>query len=158
MSGRKPWTDEDTRRLIELHGQGLSLGATAKAMDKAKSTVKWWADKKHLDWDRAQTANAAAAVAVDNKAKRAQLEADLLDDAARLRRQLWEPTVVWNIGGANNSYTEEPVDKPTFADQRTIMAAVTAAATTSAKLAEANTDGRDLPAVDAWLSAMTGGG
>jgi len=40
-------------------------------------------------FDRSATLKAARAKQVDNKAKRAQLQADLLDDAQRLRKRAW---------------------------------------------------------------------
>lgn len=157
MSKQERWTDADSKRLLALHGQGVSLHSSSSQMGKPKSTVSYHAKRLKLVWNREATARATEAVVVDNKARRAKLNTELLEDAARLRKQMWEPAFVWNIGGANNTYTEQWLEKPVFNDQKTIMQAVSTAVNASAKLEDADSDTRDMPAVDMWLVAMGAG-
>jgi transposase-like protein len=49
-------------------------------------------------FDRSKTLKASRAKAIDNKAKRAQLASDLLDDAQKLRARAWEPYPVPMMG------------------------------------------------------------
>lgn len=150
------WTDDDSAKLAELHESGLSLHAIAKEMVRSKDTINRWAAKFGLTFDRAMTAKAAEAVHVDNKSKRVTLEARLLDEGGKILDQLWEPAIVFSFGGANNTFADHVLDKPTFGDQKAIMQTVSTALTAANKLSELSNDGHDLPAVDAWLEAMTG--
>lgn len=70
------------------------------------------------------------------------LAEDLLEDAERLRRKLWEPTVVYSFGGSANTYAEEHVSEPPPADKRALMATAATAIDRSLKLvpAEASSD------------------
>lgn len=150
------WTDEESARLTELHGAGESLHFIAGEMQRSKDTVSRWAEKLGLSFSREKTAKAAEAVHVDNKAKRAAAESDLLDTFPRLLDQLFKPALVHSFGGANNEYNEHTLSQPTFGDQKAIMQTIATALTAANKLHELNSDGQDLPAVDAWLEAMTG--
>lgn len=65
----------------------------AREFGVAASTVGKIAEDEGLDepFDRTNLARAAKAKQVDNRARRAQLIEDYLDDAARIRLRLWEP-------------------------------------------------------------------
>jgi hypothetical protein len=129
--------DEDRTQVARLHGLGLSRNEIARATGRSGRTVSRLAKELGLTFERGEQVRAATqAKKVDAKAKRAQLALDLLDDAARLRRQLWEPAKVFNFGGRDNVYEERTLDKPPFADQLHIMRAVTTAAERSVKLDE----------------------
>lgn len=151
-----PWSDDDSDQLARLHESGQSLHAIAQQMGRSKDTVSRWADKLGLTFDRSMTAKAAEAVHIDNKSKRVTLEARLLDEGGKLLDQLWDPTIVFSFGGSENLYSEHQLERPTFGDQKAIVQAVSTALTAANKLAELHNDGHDLPAVDAWLEAMTG--
>lgn len=73
MAAARPWTDADTARLRELHGQGKSLHQIAAEMDRSKSTISRHADRASLTWDRTSTATATQALVADNRARRAAL-------------------------------------------------------------------------------------
>ncbi|HEY9409338.1 MAG TPA: hypothetical protein VIP77_07130 [Jiangellaceae bacterium] len=85
-------------------------------------------------------ATATRARVEDSKAKRARLEGLLLDDALKLRAQLWEPTTIFNFGGKDNTYEEHHVDRPPFDGQKNIMGAVGIAVDRALKLAAHDTD------------------
>lgn len=74
-------------------GSGMSRNQIARKHGVAASTVgKIAADEKITDaFDRTHALKGARAKAVDNKARRAQLASDLLDDAQRLRERAWKP-------------------------------------------------------------------
>lgn len=139
MSGRKPWTNEDTARLIELHGQGLSLHAIAKEMGRGKATISKYADAEGLSFDRGKTRAAAEAVHVDNKARRVLAETRLLDVFNTTLDKLDQPARVYSFGGADNRFAEEWFeDGPPPADRRALIQAAAAALTASNKLNEIN--------------------
>lgn len=153
MSG---WSDEESQRLAELHAAGKSLHFIAGEMSRSKRTISVHADKLGLSFDRTSTAKAAEAVHVDNKARRVALEERLLREADKVLDQLWKPAIVFSFGGQENLYSEHELDQPQFGDQKAIMQTAATALNSANKLNEMNSDGRDLPAVDAWLAAMTG--
>lgn len=150
-----PWTDEDSARLIAFHSAGASLHSIAADMGRSKQTISKWAKSLGLEWDRTSTAKAAEAVHVDNKARRVALEERLLVEASNVLDQLWGPSIVFSFGGPENMYSEHILDRPQFGDQKAIMQTASTALTSANKLHDMNSDGRDLPAVDAWLQAMT---
>lgn len=155
-SHAREWTTEDSKQLATLHNNGESLHAIAKQMGRSKSTVSAWSARLGLSFDRTQVAKAADAVHVDNKAKRLALESRLLDEASKVIDQMWEPATVFSFGGAANTFADHILDKPTFGDQRAIIQTASAALSAANKLADMTAETQDLPAVDAWLEAMTG--
>jgi len=75
-------------------------------------------------FDRSATKRATEARAVDLAESRSRLRELLLEDAHRLRKQLWMPCVAHNFGGKDNTYNEHELPQPTFADQAKIMTSV----------------------------------
>lgn len=151
------WSDEDSRRLTELHAEGKSLHFIAGEIGRSKQTVSRYAKSLGLEWDRATTAKAAEAVHIDNKAKRAKAESLFLDKTIETLEQLDQPALVYSFGGPMNEYNEHILTKPDPIAQKHIMSAASTAINAAMKLGQLNSEGRDLPAVDAWLSAMTSG-
>lgn len=151
------WTDEESTRLTELHAAGKSLHFIANEMGRSKNTISKWASTLGLSWDRTETAKAAEAVHIDNKAKRAKAESLFLDKTIETLEQLDQPALVYSFGGPMNEYNEHILTKPDPIAQKHIMSAASTAINAAMKLGQLNSEGRDLPAVDAWLSAMTSG-
>lgn len=150
------WSDEESRRLRDLHADGRSLHSIAKEMGRSKQTISKWAKTLGLSWDRAETAKAAQAKHVDNKVRRAALEERLLCEAALFLDKIHLPSIVFSFGGQYNEYAEHKLDNPPINDQKSLIQSASTALTAANKLHELNSDGKDLPAVDAWLEAMTG--
>lgn len=150
------WTDEESTRLTELHAAGKSLSFIAELMDRSKDTISRHSERLGLSFSRAETAKAAEAKHVDNKARRVALEERLLVEAQKIMDQMWSETLVFSFGGKDNTYEEHTLKQPTYSDQKTIAQTVATALNAANKLHEMNSDGQDLPAVDAWLEAMTG--
>lgn len=134
MATPRPWTATDNARLASLHADGATLTAAARQLERSKATVGKYAARLGLTWDRTATAAATEAKVIDARGRRAVLQLDLLDDAARLREQLWKPTVVFNFGGKDNTYEERELPEPTFADKLKIVQATGIAVDRSLKL------------------------
>lgn len=133
----RPVTDEDRRRVAELHSLGHSRNEIARRMGRSGRTVSRLADDLGLDFERGERTRAATeAKKVDAAARRAQLALDLLSDAARLRQQLWQPTIVYSFGGRDNTYEEHTLPEPPHADKLRLVQAVSIAADRSLKLDE----------------------
>jgi len=135
MAARK-WTDADTARMVELHAQGVTLTAIAKDLDRSKAVVSRYAALQvpPLSFDRSATAAATQAKVADAKSRRATLQLALLEDAEKLRTQLWQECVVFNFGGKDNTFEQRTLAKPPFADQLKIMQATGVAIDRSLKL------------------------
>lgn len=153
-----PWSDAESDRLVELHADGNSLHSIAAEMGRSKQTIHRYAKTLGLSFDRTATATAAEAVHQDNRAKRTALESRLLVEADFILDQLWEKALVYSFGGSENEYNEHELEQPTFGDQKAIMQTASTALTAANRLHDMNSDGRDLPAVDAWILHITEGG
>lgn len=140
MASGPPITDDDRRRVAELHAQGLSRNAIARETGRSQATVSKLARELGLSFRRERTAEATRVKVIDAKARRAELAALLLEDAHRLREQLWEPCTLVKIGGKDNIATEHPLARPLFEDQLKIVQASSLAAERHARLVELDAD------------------
>lgn len=151
-----PVTDEDRQRVAELHAEGLNRNAIAREIGRSGSTVSKIAVELGLSFDRTAVKAATEARVADAKARRAALMNELLDDAEKLRQQLFAPTTIHSFGGKDHTYNSRSVDQPLFKDQRDIVQAVNTAISASLRLDLHDADNQGLAAVDAWLRAITG--
>lgn len=124
MPRGQPVDPEVRARVLELHGQGHTRNAIAREADVSGYTVTKIVHAAGRTFDREETRAATAARRDDSRARRAQLASDLLDDAARLRAQLWQPTRHGAFGGRDNVWNEVQLEQPLFADKRSITAAL----------------------------------
>lgn len=156
MATRRRWTDAETDRLTELHAAGRSLHSIAKEMGRSKEMISRHAKLIGLQWDRSRTAKAAEAAHIDGKARRVHIEERLLDKVTRLLDDVDGGETVYGFGGADYVYNSRWHDKLTARSTKDLMQAIGSALVSANKLHELNSEGRDLPAVDAWLDAMLG--
>jgi transposase-like protein len=104
----------DTKReaILADISPGASRNAIARKHGVSASFVGKVATEAGMDdaWNRTHTEKAAHAKAVDNKARRAQLESDLLDDAQHFRKRARSPyeVVVSTVQGAEVITLSEP--------------------------------------------------
>ena len=141
MASPGRWTTDQEHQLRELHGQGITLTAIAKQLGRDKGSVSRKAKALGLTWDRSHTAAATQAKVLDAKARRAQLKLDLLDDATRLREQLWKPAHYIDHGGKDFDRVEWTQDEPTYADKLKLVQAVSAAIGSYDRLEKLDGDG-----------------
>ena len=155
---RSKYTDQQRTEALDLYARE---GPTAveDQLDIPKSTVRGWARKQGVQCVRNERTRAATeARMVDLEKRRADLAASLLDDAEKLRRQLWEPCVIHNFGGKDNTYNSHEVPEPTFRDKQYILTSVAIAVDKSLKLdLHDQDDSQGLAAVDAWLRGVIHG-
>ncbi|MFD7121916.1 helix-turn-helix domain-containing protein [Streptomyces sp. NPDC059922] len=136
----RPITDDDRRRVRELHAQDKSRNEIAREIGRSPSTVSKIAGQFEppLTFDRAPQVEAATRVrTADLAARRASLALDLQGDAERLRGQLWSPTIYGEFAGKEGNWQQVDLDRPRFVDQRQIIASVQTAVGTSLRLAPA---------------------
>lgn len=139
-SPRRPWTDTDDQRLRELADAGTSVRAIAAELDRSKSAVERRLRALRTGVNRTGTVAATKARQIDAKARRAALSVALLEDAERLRAQLWQPVTVFNFGGKDNTYNEHQLPQPTHADQLKLAQAVATTVGAIERLERLNAD------------------
>ncbi|MFM9613903.1 helix-turn-helix domain-containing protein [Streptomyces niveiscabiei] len=152
----RPLTDDDRRRVRELHAQGKARNEIAREIGRSPSTVSKIAGSfdPPLSFDRAAEVEAATRVrTADLAARRTSLAVDLQGDAERMRAQLWERSVHGEFAGKEGDWHQVTLDRPRFVDQRQIIAAVQTAVGTSLRLAPIE-GGEDAEQVRSMLGTL----
>lgn len=139
-SNNNPLSDKERDQIRRLHDAGKCRNEIAKLLGRSGSTISKAAAKMGLSFDREMVKAATAAKVADAKARRAELMHELLDDAERLRQQLFAPTTLHSFGGKDHTYNSKDVEQPTFQDQHKIMMAVSSAVTSSLRIDDHDTD------------------
>lgn len=132
----RPVTEEDHRRVAELHAQGKSRNEIARETGRSGRTISRIAAELGLSFERTGTIAATKAKQADAAARRVRLQHDALSAAEKLLGQMFSKTKVFNFGGKENTYEEVQHDEPPFRDKRDIATALKALAETALKLAE----------------------
>ncbi len=158
MAKQNPLTEAELTQIRQLHADGHCRNDIAKTLRRSGSTISKAAQKLGLSFDREMVKAATEARVADAKARRAELMNSLLDDAARLRQQIWEPHEYREHGGRDFVRQQWTQPEPTPADKLKLMQAAASAATTSMRLDLHDADNQGLSAVDAWLRDITGAG
>lgn len=125
--GRRPVTQDDYDQVRQLHAEHLPRNEIARRLDRSPHTISRIAKELGLSWDRANAPGlqmATQARQADGRARRTALALALLDDAEKLRAQLFAPTVAYNFGGKDNTYNEHALTEPGFRDKRDLMHAI----------------------------------
>ena len=146
-------TAEQRDQAILLCRSGEGRNAIARQVGISSASVSKIISEAGLSFDRERTAVATKARQVVLAEKRAKIEGDLLDDAARLRALIWSPITyrelgrfadakgVGGSGGAQRSeFVEYTQPTPTPTDQHKLMQAAGIALDKSIKLMEAGAD------------------
>ncbi|GLH97358.1 helix-turn-helix domain-containing protein [Phytohabitans aurantiacus] len=150
-SNRRPVNEDDERLVAELHAEGLSRNEIARRIHRSGRTVSRIADKLNLSFERGdQVREATQARKADARAKRAALAVSLLDDAERLRQQLFAACMVYNFGGKDNTFEQALINEPSFRDKRDLMGAIGTAIDKAVRLDEYDAD----PGIDAAKSML----
>ncbi|MFJ3097363.1 helix-turn-helix domain-containing protein [Streptomyces hydrogenans] len=130
----RPVTEADEQAVRRLHAEGLGRNEIARRLDRGTRTISVIAARLNIEFECTRTEKATQHRTAQLAEKRAILADALMDDALRLTAQMWEPAVVFNIGGKDNTYTEEHVPEPPAADKRALMSAAATAAAQSLRL------------------------
>lgn len=132
-------SDDDIAKIREMAAAGKGRNEIAREVGCSYASVTKWAKREGDDevFVRGPGVIAATAAKVaDAKARRADLQLKLLEDAERLRQQLFKPAFAFNFGGKENTFESKTIPEPTFADKRNIVQAVTTAVNASIRIDE----------------------
>lgn len=130
----RPVTDEDYELVRQLHAQGLGRNEIARRIDRAQRTVSVIAAELGLVFDTSMTEDATRARVAQLAALRADAAVDLHLDGMKLAQQMWEPALIYNFGGKDNTYEDREVDEPPAIDKKALMSAAGIAFEKSLKL------------------------
>jgi hypothetical protein len=104
-----------------LHAEGYGRNRIAREMGIAPVTASRTAEYLGLTFDRSKIEAATKARLADLAERRALLAEDLLEDAEKLRAQMWKPTIVYSFGGKDNTYEEHEFAEAPAAEKRALM-------------------------------------
>jgi transposase-like protein len=152
-----PITEDDKRRVRDLHAAGESRNAIAEAIGRSGASVSKIAKELGLSFDRSKVKAATEAKVADARARRAALQLNLLADAERLRTQLWQPHRYIDHGGKEFVRVEWTQDEPSPTDKLKLMQAATTAANTSMRLDDHDTVGDDVDEAKSMIGALAAG-
>ncbi|NNJ04159.1 helix-turn-helix domain-containing protein [Streptomyces sp. PKU-MA01144] len=151
-----PVTDQTRADIRRLHAEGCGRNEIARRLTRSPRTISVEAAAMGLTFDRTATEEATRARVADLAEKRAILADALTDDALRLSAQIWQPAVVFNFGGKDNTFEKRDVPEPPALDKKALMAAATAAAAQSLRLVPPQDDGGNEAAQSLVGQLMTG--
>lgn len=154
---RRTFGAKDRARLAELHAEGLSLNECARRLGWSPSTISVHSVKMDLSWDRALTREATEARVIDLAAVRARLAEKFAEAAEHLLDQIYEPALVFNFGGKDNTYEEHKLPKPPVQDIRGLVQAAGTASTKSMELSKFTASAGDTGAVGEFLEWLEHG-
>lgn len=156
--GRRPVDSKTRARVRRLAREGQTRNAIAKAVGISASTVtRICAEAKPpIAFDRSATKAAVEARTIDLKAKRTEISQMAVAEVSRLFKLLTaeHEVIHWDKEGYMHRGT---IDRPTSGDIKNYATSIGILVDKHLVLVKADSDDRDLPAVDAWLAAMMGG-
>lgn len=152
-SGRPPVDPKTHARIAALHAEGKSRNAIARELGISGSTVT-----RHLppgSFDRSRIEPAIQAAEWDAKRARLELSKTSLVEAGRLIGLMSSPHTLthWTKDG---ELKRAQLDLPQSGDVRNYAVAAAVLVDKHLALIRADSDDRDLPAVDAWLEHVSG--
>lgn len=156
MPSRPPLSEQELTQIRRLHAAGHCRNDIAKILERSGATISKAAAKLGLSFNREMVRAATEAKVADAKARRAELMSKLLDDADRLRGQIWEPHEYIENGGRDFVQTRWTQEEPSPMDKLKLMQAASSALSSSMRLDLHDADQQGLAAVDAWLRDITG--
>lgn len=152
----RPVVDETRAEVKRLHGAGLGRNQIARELGIAGATVSKLAKsfEPPLEFDRAATALALAAVRIDHAAERSTLKSMLLVRAREALEAMDTPHLVFSFGGKDNTYSQRLLDVPPVGDQRNLMTIAAIAIQRHADLERVDQNGGDLAGAVGMVGAL----
>src|SRR5690606_18819922 len=153
----RPVTEHDYQQVKALHAKGLGRNEIARQLGRSGKTVSLIAAELGLSFERQAPLAAVEARKADARARRAALALALLEDAERMRQQLFAPALVYNFGGRDNTFEQATIPEPDFRGKRDLMNAIGIAVERSIRLDEYDRDAQGVEAAKSMLGALATG-
>lgn len=159
-------TDAEKEEMVRLAREGLSQHEIAQRIGCSRTTVEKWvrALAPEHEWDRESTARAVRAHQVDLAARRAQIQAEAMEDYAFVRARLRSPYTYYTTHMDRDGVIHEwprTADVPEAKEMSLIVGAMRTLRDIDSKIeadrrAAEDRDTGSVSQFDAWLEAMTG--
>lgn len=115
-------TGQQRADIVAWIQEGLPRNEIARRAKRSGSTISGIAKAEGLEFgQRTRVAAATQARTVDNRARRAELAAKLLDKANQALEEMDKPHLAFAFGGKDNIYREHKLPAPPTADKRNLM-------------------------------------
>ncbi|WP_408895928.1 helix-turn-helix domain-containing protein [Nocardioides sp. R1-1] len=155
MAAARPITEEELDEIRALHAEGKSCRQIAHEIGRSFSSVSRHCRDMGLKFDTSRVAEATEVRVTANRARRAELETRLLDEAANLLDQLHEPHLIFNWS-KENDYAEQELDEPDVAAKATLVRAAGVAIDKAIKLSETDKATAEASAGKSMVGALFG--
>lgn len=116
-----PISDEQRAQVLNLHAQGLPRNDIARQTGVSAGSVTNICRDAGLSFDRSATKQASAARSVDLTAGRIRLAEKMLAASESMLDKIDDPYLVYNFGGADNSYREHTLESAPVEVKRNII-------------------------------------
>lgn len=138
MPKEKP-TEAQEQTIRDMHAMGKTRADMVRMTGLKYGTVNSFLRSNNMDVPEAQLNRKNSVRMQDQAAEvRNALELEYARDAARLRKQLWEPAPVYSFGGKDNTFAEATLDEPDASSKLKLIQASQAALRSSLQIAEYN--------------------
>jgi transposase-like protein len=126
---KRTYSDEQRAMALALYAECGARETSRKMaeqdIDVHEATIRSWARKGNVETKANEN---RSAVVVGNRltieARKQALADGLLEDAMRLRGQLFAPTMVHSFGGPDHNFDEARINEPTFRDKQAILTTI----------------------------------
>lgn len=112
---------ENRAQMRALHAEGKSCRQIAAIMGFSAPTISKYAREEGLSFDRAQTAAATKAHAIDLAAARTALAGRMVALANEVLDTANDRYLVYSFGGKENDYNEHELEEPPMEAKRSMM-------------------------------------
>ena len=120
-------TPEQRAQVVEFARSGMTRNDIHRRTGVAAATITKLVNEAGLSFDRTSTKAATAAKKADMRARRAELAQLLLEDAHRLRAEMWEPVEYVDHGGKDFVEVRWDMPTPSIIDKLKLVQAAGAA-------------------------------
>jgi hypothetical protein len=153
----RPVSYGDVDAVKALYADGLSVRRIALKLGVSYDAVRNLVREMELDTSGKDAEAYRKRLSAHNMKRRAEHAARLLDVADVAFERMHEPTIVFSFGGKENVYEEHEFAEPPANVFKQLTDTVSVAHSAHMKIdAYDKTTTDSLPAVDAWLDAITG--
>jgi hypothetical protein len=114
-------TEDDYELFRELYSQNLGRNEIARQMGIPPATVTLIARRQGVRFDTTQTELAVEHLRQEAAAARARLSLKMTRMAESLLEQVYEPVMIGNFGGRNNTWSSVELDQPTDVAKRNLV-------------------------------------
>ena len=123
--GKGPFSPEEKEQVCRWIRAGASRNSLMRRTGRGAATISRLAAAAGLTFKGNDVYDPADEVKhLNARAKRLDLRDKLLEDAHRLRVQLWKPTTLVQLNNRTGEFARTRLHEPTFADKRNIMTAI----------------------------------